>query len=219
MRLPNENPHEVPHGTDGTEQMRANLAGSCILTGTLVVASLTLGCIAVVVPVKPGATEIADSDNGLVFGRIHLIRNGKDQRAGLRFPSDVEWWIAEKKQERRFVVDDLPIDGPFVVKLPSGHYRLTVVSFDDVLGEWQASLPATFTVQSHECTYLGTWELQMQVGLFTGEIARQVLNQLELAQDDLRMIIGDVSCPITTAPLESLTEGSVRLTSPTPGTE
>lgn len=51
------------------------------------------------------------------------------------------------------MIDRVPVDGPFVLDLPAASYRLTVVSLYNSLGVWQASLPATFSVQPQKCTY------------------------------------------------------------------
>jgi hypothetical protein len=120
--------------------------------------------------------------------------------------------IADEAQGKRILIDNLPTDGPFVVKLPTGQYQLTSVNLDDTLGIWQTSLPTTFHVRPRECTYLGTWKLQMQAGSLDGLIIRQVFNQPELAQEDLWKIIGHRSYPIKIAPLESPMQSSIVLT-------
>jgi len=200
--------------------MRANLLERSVLAAILLLcANFTLGCATVVVPLKPRAAAMLDSDHGLVFGRIHLTRSGEDHHPNLRLPIDMKWWVTEETKGRPFLIDHLPIDGPFVVKLPAGSYRLTAVNLDDALGLWQASLPTTFSVRSQECTYLGTWNLQVQTEFFDGSINRQVLNQEEQAEHDLRMIVGDISWPIMSAPLALATESSpIILTFRTQGT-
>lgn len=60
------------------------------------------------------------------------------------------------------MINHVPVDGPFVLGLPAGSYHLVGGSLDNSLGVWQTSLPTTFNVRPYECTYLGTWELQMQ---------------------------------------------------------
>ena len=200
--------------------MSTDLLGRAVLVGTLLLGtSFTLSCATVVVPLKPGATAIEDSGHGLVFGRIHVTKNGKDQRAGILLPLDLKWLVTEEPHESQILIDELPIDGPFVVKLPTGSFRLTTVNLDFTLGMWQASLPTRFTVRSRECTYLGTWELDMQVGAFTGSITRQVKNQQKRDEEDLLRVIGARSCPILKAPLASPMDSTAILTDGVEGTE
>lgn len=165
-----------------------------IFGGTLLLlgASLIFGCTSVITPVRPGdTTPFAKPNHGLVLGRMHLVWNGKDSRTGMGGPLDVKWRIEEETSGAQLVVDHVPADGPFVLDLPAGSYRLTTVSLDNSLGVWQTSLPARFSVRSHECTYLGTWELRMQTAFYSGSITRQVLDQQELAQQDLEAIVGN----------------------------
>jgi hypothetical protein len=181
--------------------------------------SFTFGCTSVVVPLKAGAAALEDSHHGLVFGRVHLTENRKDQHPGVLSSIDLEWLITEESLGRRILIDELPTDGPFVVKLPSGSYHLTTVNLDIVVGVWQASLPATFVVRPGECTYLGTWELDMQTGSFSGSITRRVEDQQRRDEEDLRRIIGASSCPILKAPLELPMDSSITLIDRAEGTE
>jgi hypothetical protein len=179
----------------------------------------TFGCATVVTPLKPGAPALANANHGLMLGRIHLVWNGRDPRNGQRVPFVVKWRITEETRGTELLIDHVPVDGPFVVELPSGSYRLTAVSIDNALGMWQASLPAAFSVRSQECTYLGTWELDMRTGFFDGSISRHVLDEQEMAQHDLRTIIGEGTWPPMVAQLESPTQSSLILTFQTQGTQ
>jgi hypothetical protein len=120
---------------------------------------------------------------------------------------------------KEFLIDGLPSDGPFVVKLPSGSYRLTIISFDTALGIWQASLPTSFTVSSRECTYLGTWELRMKTGFFDGSVSRQVIDQHGIAESDLNTIVNDDLSPPVVTQLSPAIESPLILTFRTQGTD
>ena len=197
------------------ESLKANLLGTSILVGTLLLGtSFTLGCATtVVVPLKPGSVAMEDSDHGLVFGRIHVTENGKDQ------PLDLQWLIAKEPHGRRVLIDKFPIDGPFAVRLPAGSYRLTEVRLDIAQGVWQASMLATFTVRPRECTYLGTWELDLHTEFFSAVITRQVHDEQKRDEDDFHMIFGAGSCPILKVPLASSMESSAILTGQAEGTQ
>ncbi len=39
----------------------------------------------------------------------------------------------DEKNGIQLVIDQVPVDGPFVLNLPADPYRLTVVSFDNTL--------------------------------------------------------------------------------------
>ncbi len=196
--------------------------GRCLCLGLLLLSGpFVFGCATVVTPLQPGdLTSVPKPDHGLVLGRVHLVWNGKDQQTGIRRPLNVRWRITEEQSGTQLVMNHVPIDGPFVFDLPAGSYRLMVVSFDNSLGVWQTSLPATFSVRPQECTYLGTWELTMQTKLFSGSITRQVFDQRELAQRDLRATItDDHGWPPMVAQLVAPMQGSLALTFRTQGTE
>lgn len=44
-----------------------------------------------------------------------------------------EWRLMDEKNGIQLVIDQVPVDGPFVLNLPADPYRLTVVSFDNTL--------------------------------------------------------------------------------------
>lgn len=187
-----------------------------VLTGVLM-----FGCTTVVTPLKPGyLPSMMKSDHGLVLGRVQLVWNGKEQRAGAQFPLNVRLRITEEKSGDQVVIDHIPVDGPFVVDLPAATYRLTIVSLNSSLGVWRTSLPAAFRVQRQECTYLGTWELRMQTEFFSGSMTRQVLDQRDLAERDLRAVIGqDQTPPPMVTQLATPMQSPLVLTSQTEGTQ
>lgn len=196
---------------------RTNLCGLLLLLSV----AMIVGCTTVVTPLHPGDADVlTKSDHGLVLGRMHVVWNGKDQRAGVRLPFDVRWRIRQEGSGTQLLINHVPVDGPFVVDLPAGSYRLMVVSLDNSLGLWQTSLPATFTVQPQECTYLGTWELQIHTEFYSGSMARQVIDQPDLAQRDLHAIIGNNRVwPPMVAQLQAPVQSPLVLTFRTQGTE
>jgi len=186
--------------------------------------SFTLGCAAVITPMKPGMDSSVKPDEGLVLGRIHVTGSRGEPLASAGEPfharSHIQWRVKNGALGKDFVIDGLPSDGPFMVKLPTGSYQLTAFSVDTALGIWQASLPANFTVHSQECTYLGTWELRTRAGFFDGSIFRQVLDQPGLAESDLRTFLSDgFFRPPMVTQLGSAMESPLVLTFRTQGTD
>ncbi|MGE0643749.1 MAG: hypothetical protein AB7P24_08770 [Nitrospira sp.] len=184
---------------------------------------VTLGCTSVRTPIKPGSPGSLEPDEGLVLGRIQLMGSNGERFASpnqpFRSPFHIQWRLKEKSFGKEFVIDRLPREGPFVVKLPAGSYQLTAVSFDTALGIWQAILPANFTVSARGCTYLGTWELHMRAGFFDGSVFRQVIDQRSAAESDLKTFVEDGVRPPMIAQLGSAGESSLILTFRTQGTD
>ncbi|BFU89223.1 MAG: hypothetical protein NTAFB01_04100 [Nitrospira sp.] len=179
----------------------------------------TMGCVTVVTPLKPGTgTSLEAPDHGYVLGRVHLQWNGKPQTVG-QFPFNMKWRLTDEKSGKQLVIDQVPVDGPFVLNLPVGSYRLTAVSFDNGLGIWQTPLPTSFTVRPKECTYVGTWDLTMQTEFFSGLLTRQVRDQQEQAEQDMRTIIGDRTRPPMVAQLGAPGQSPMILTFQTEGTQ
>lgn len=183
----------------------------------------TLGCAAVLTPMKPGADGSVNADEGLVLGRIHVTGSGGEQLTSTDQPFHarfhVQWRVRDQALGKDFLVDGLPSDGPFVLKLRTGSYQLTALSFDTALGIWQISLPTGFTVSPQECTYLGTWELRTRAGFFDGSIFRRVLDQPSLAQSDLKTFLTEGLEPPMVTQLSSEVESPLILTFRTQGTE
>lgn len=68
----------------------------------LLTGALMFGCAAVVTPLQPGnLSSMMKSNHGLVLGRMHLVWNGREQQAGLRFPFNVRLRITEEKSGAR----------------------------------------------------------------------------------------------------------------------
>lgn len=196
---------------------------SVVLVPVLLMLNVMLGCAAILSPMKPGANDSIKSDEGLVLGRIQLTdRNGvafESPKQPFRTSFHVQWRLKDQKLGKEFMVDALPKDGPFAVKLPTGSYQLTELSFDTALGSWQASLPTTFTVSSRVCTYLGTWELRTEAGFFDGSIVRHVVDQHNLAENDLKIFMQDSLGTSMVTELSSSMASPLILTSRTQGTD
>ncbi len=174
-----------------------------------IVAGLT-GCVTQVRPLQPETIAISQAGEGVVLGRLHLLYNGKEQRTGLRYPAELGWWMSKEPEGKRFLVAGLPVDGPFVLTLPVGRYRIETLVFDDVYGQWRANLPATFTVDAG-CTYVGTWELNFQAGPFAGQASATVINEVQEMSEVLSRIPHGESCPLARALLEATAQGNLKL--------
>ncbi|MGC4097655.1 MAG: hypothetical protein QM706_11100 [Nitrospira sp.] len=180
---------------------------------------ILLGCTSVVTPLKSGEeTSLERPDHGYVVGRVHLQWNGKTQAVG-QFPFDMKWRLTDEKGGTKLVIDQVPVDGPFVLNLPAGSYHLTAVSFDNALGIWQTLLPTSFSVRPQECTYVGTWDLTMQTEFFSGSLTRRVRNQQEEAEKDIRAILGHREWPPMVAQLGTPARTPLVLTFQTQGTQ
>ncbi|MDR4466645.1 MAG: hypothetical protein MRJ66_20535, partial [Nitrospira sp.] len=155
---------QVPEGLRSAQAL-----SRCILLYSILLGSgFMTGCSSVIVPLAPGGTASMDSGQGLVFGHIHVTVNQKEQPSKILLPSDVQWFLSKKGDGKVIRIDALPIDGPFAFELPAGTYRLSDINLDVTLGVWEAVLPATFTVQSGSCTYVGSWELDIEENFFSG---------------------------------------------------
>lgn len=206
----------------GQRHTRLELARIAFIPLVLVL-NIVVGCAAVLSPMKPGAIDSIRSDEGLVLGRIQLTdTNGEafqSPKEPFRTSFHMQWRLKEQTVGKEYVIDPLPKDGPFLLKLPTGSYELTALSFETALGMWQAFLPTTFRVSSRACTYLGTWDLRTSAGFFSGSIVRHVGDQHALAESDLQTFVNDrLSNPMVTE-LSSSTASPLLLTFRTQGTE
>ncbi len=197
--------------------------GGIVLVVLCLMSSLLFGCAVVLTPMSPGTNNSLKPDEGVVLGRIQLMDSDGETFASprhpFRTPFQIQWRLKEQTLAKEFVIDGLPQDGPFVVKLPTGSYQLTALSFDTALGIWQASLPTTITVSPQGCTYLGTWELRTKAGFFDGSIVRHVVDQHNLAENDLKIFMKDgLGTPMVTALSSSMTSPLI-LTFRTQGTD
>lgn len=193
--------------------------------------SLTLGCASVRTPLELGSYSAIQPDEGLVLGRIQVTGSHGEPLVSpyrpFRSPFHIQWRLKEKAIGKEFVIDPLPREGPFMLKLPPGSYHLTAFSFDTALGIWRAYIPAEFQVKPRECTYLGTWELRTTAGVsgkffagfFDGTIRRHVLDQHSLAEEDLKSFVDDrLHIPMVTE-LSASVEGPLVFTFRTQGTD
>jgi hypothetical protein len=181
------------------------------LVGIVLLASFALGCSKVVVPVSPLEATITDKNHGFLFGAIHLTQNEKDLSAGLEGPMYMKWWLQEETHGGHILLSRLPLDGPFAVKLPTGSYRVTDVSFHTRRGVWHTELPTAFSILSRECTSLGMWKLELEEGFRAGWITRQVSDEKALGEGDFGKTFEAKSCPNIVASLDPEGKHSVRL--------
>ncbi|MDO8547993.1 MAG: hypothetical protein Q7R68_11640 [Nitrospirales bacterium] len=181
--------------------MKPILSFAALAAGVLVSA-----CAVPVMPLSPGTAQVENSTRGLVFGRIQVVRDGYDQMA-YSFGKEFGWWLTREDSGERFVVPALTHEGPFVVNLPAGRYRVTGLIYDEGAAVWEGELPATFTVSAGGATYLGTWEIQfVKVGM-AGKVRGRVVDQLSKAQGELRETYTGAPKPISVALLDSARDG------------
>jgi hypothetical protein len=183
--------------------MKANIVLSLAAVAAGVLVS---SCAVPVLPLSSGTSQVENSTRGLVFGRIQVVRDGYDQMA-YSFGKEFGWWLTREDGGERVVVRTLTQDGPFVVNLPAGRYRVTGLIYDEGAAVWEGELPATFTVNAGGATYLGTWEIQfVKVGM-AGKVSGRVVDQLSKAQGELRETYTGVPKPISVALLDSARDG------------
>lgn len=159
--------------------------------------------------------EQADHDHGVLLGTNHFVmrfsRNGQGHAQDFNHSNEMEWQIEEVTHGKRSLTVHVPMDGPFVVRLPVGSYRVTTMRVRSPEGTWHAALPMAFEIRPWECTSLGTSMTQMQVGFVTGWISRHVLHEQEFSRANHdRLIVGN-RCSISRAPLRSSVKHPVRL--------
>lgn len=169
------------------------------------------GCVTTLKPQQPDAIGDLRGEEGVILGRIHLVYNGKNYESGQRSLDQLSWFMTDHTG-KRFRVDDLPIDQMFFLKVPLGRYRIRTIFFQDGYGQWRGNVQASFAV-GEGCTYWGTWNLDIQVGPFTGRASASVVDQITEASDLLTRISPANSCPLTTALLETVPKGNLELSS------
>lgn len=122
--------------------------------------SATLGCVSILTPIEMEAGNSVGPDEGLVLGRIYLMDRETTPHTSLVEPfherSHIQWQIRDQRSDKEYLIVDLPSNGPFLLKLPTGSYYLTALGLDTDWGIWQSSLTASFDVVARKCTYLGT---------------------------------------------------------------
>lgn len=183
---------------------------------TVMVAGLLSGCVRVVTPLAPGSSLIEDSNQGLVFGRVGLLRDGGDLLTVQGpFRRRFGWKLLQEGSGKQFVVDPLTSDGWFVVSLPAGHYRVTkIIYFSEHSGLWEGRLPARFGNKVGASTYLGTWEIEFTPLGGEGKVSTRVLNEIDNAQGELNRFYTGPRQSIVVGLLESDKEGYFSLLEP-----
>ena len=188
---------------------------ACLAAGA--VAGLLLSCTNTVLvrPIEPGTALVEKPGQGLVFGHIAVIRDGEYQMTSLPgFPREFGWVLTQAGSGKRYVVNPLTQDGPFVLELPGGSYEVTKLMYEERAGLWEGRLPASFSVRLGEATYLGTWEITFTNLGSSSRILGGVVNQLIAASDDLKQNYAGTLQPITLGLLESARDGFLSLVRP-----
>jgi hypothetical protein len=178
-----------------------------LLVGGLVGAQSA--CAIPVLPLQPGTVQVENSTHGLIFGRIQVFREGRDQMVTLG--KTFGWWLRHENSGRPYVVWLLTHDGPFVVSLPSGQYQVTRIVYDESAGVWEGTLGARFMVKAGEATYLGTWRIDMEFRGRAGRIYGRVVEDLVHAQQHFFLTYVGSAKPMGVALLDSEPEGFLGL--------
>jgi len=118
-----------------------------VLIGILVSTHFALGCTSVVAPVSHSELATTDKNHGLLVGTIHLTHARKSQPSDSKWSGEMKWWVEEQTSGSRMLIKHLPLNGPFVLKLPPGSYRVTDITLTSVRGLWHTVLPTTFSIQ------------------------------------------------------------------------
>ena len=194
--------------------MRRSGRLSYLLAAASIASSLS-GCAEFIRPVQPGDSVVAKPGDGLIFGRVAIIRDGEDQMPALpRFPKEFGWTLKQLKTGKQYVVSPLTEDGIFVLALPAGSYEVTKLMYEERVGLWEGRLPARFSVQPDGVTYLGTWEIEFTNLGPSSKILGKVANQIAEARDDLQQTYKITQKPITVGLLDSAKEGYLSLLRP-----
>jgi hypothetical protein len=180
--------------------------GRTILIASLLCTQLLSSCATPLLPLAPGTAEIQDIGHGLVFGQIRIIRAGFDQMAH-SFGKEFGWWLIRDGSGKRYVVRTLTREGPFALELPTGHYRVTGVIYDEGAGVWEGRVPASFTAEAGKRTYLGTWQIEFTFGGQSGKVSARVVNDFERLSPDQRALPDAAQIPLRIALLDSAKEG------------
>lgn len=181
----------------------------------LLIMEVSLGSTPVVASLASLEREQADQEHGVLLGTHHVImntnRNGQGHAPKFTHSKEMEWHIEEVTEGKRFFTIHVPTHGPFVVRLPVGSYRVTMMRLPSPEGTWHGGLPTTFEIRPGECTSLGTSMLQMQLGFVTGWVSRHVLHEQEISRANHDHLLSGNSCSISMAPLGPSVKQPVRL--------
>ena len=190
--------------------LQAGLAAGAVAGLLVACANATL-----VRPVESGAILAETPGQGLVFGRIAVIRDGEDQLTALpAFPKEFGWVLTQLKSGKRYVVSPLTLYGAFALDLPAGTYEVTKLMYEERAGGWEGHLLARFTVQPGKLIYLGTWQIQFTNLGASSKIEGKVVDQKDEASEDLKQTYTGKLQPLTVGLLESAQEGYLSLVRP-----
>jgi len=184
----------------------------------LAVATMTSGlatCAQLVRPLQPGEAVVAKPGDGLIFGRIVMLRDKRNVFTELpRFNNEFGWELTQTASGKRYVISPLTQDGPFVLALPPGLYEVTKLMVEDRAGQWEGLLVASFVVKPGTLTYLGTWEIEFTNLGPSSKVRGRVVDQLNEARDDLQQTYGGTPQSITVGTLATAEEGYLSLLQP-----
>ena len=189
---------------------KAGCAMAVIFLVVIGITGMFAGCTSELRPLSVETVTAPEQDEGLALGRVHLVYNGKDLRSGLRLPATIGLWMSDEVSKKHFLVSDLSADGPFILKVPTGSYRIDSLVFHDGFREWIGDLQGGLTV-SPGCTYLGTWNLAINAGTFAGQAVGTVINEVEEMSDIISRIQNTAPCTPTIALLKLPAEVPVRI--------
>jgi hypothetical protein len=164
-------------------------------------------------PLRPGELVSERPDQGVILGRVAVIRDGEDRMSPPSFPRSFGWELQQADTGKKFVVDPLTEDGLFALPLPTGLYHVTKLRYEDRYGVWEGSVPASFSVKPSGWTYIGTWELTyaglgsaVPISAVTRDDLKDERNEFETRYR--------INAPVFTALLQSASKGHLSLLRP-----
>lgn len=186
-----------------------------LMVSFVLITGVSVGSPAVVLPLSVFERVQTDHHHGVLLGTNHVVmsfsRNGQGHAHDFNHSKEMEWQIEEVTHGKRSLTVQVPIDGPFSVKLPVGSYRVTTMRFRSPEGTWHGVLPTVFEIRPWECTSLGTSMFQIQMGFVTGWISRHVLHEEEFSRANHDQLIGGNKCSISRATIRDSVKHPVRL--------
>jgi hypothetical protein len=174
---------------------------------------LLAACAELALPLPPGTSAVERPGQGVIFGRVAVIRDGEDWMRRPSFPRLLGWELLQAETGKKLVVDPLTEDGLFALPLRTGLYHVAKLWYEDRYGVWEGSMPASFSVKPSGWTYIGTWELT-----YTGlgpavPITAQTRDDLKEERSDFETRYR-INGPVITALLQSASKGHLSLLRP-----
>lgn len=180
-----------------------------------IAACLLSGCAEMPRPLLPGGAAVERPGQGLIFGRVAMIRDDDDRMTSLpSFARSFGWELLQADTGKKFVVDPLTENGLFALPLPAGIYHVTKLRYEDRYGLWEGTLAASFSVKSGSSTYLGTWEITF-AGLGPAiPITARTLNDFKSEQEVFKDRYAINESAVTVALLQPAPKGNLALLRP-----